>query len=343
MGQGGDASSAAINTWPEKGDSMRKAFIHSTEKEPHVIRRQEILAKYPQIEKLFGSDWRPAPFVVALVVIQLYLARESTKWSNLVFFLVAWIYGGAASHALSLMTHELSHDLLFGDNLGISKGKLNQWFGIFCNVGMGVPSSTMFKRYHMEHHIHQGDAEMDQDIPTAWEGRFFTNTPLKAIWLLLQPAFYALRPTFVRPKKMFLMDMVNTLVIICSDSLVVHFFGWKSLLFLVASTLLGMGFHPVAGHFIAEHYVFPGDKVETYSYYGPLNWICWNVGYHNEHHDFPRIPGWRLPQVRAIAPEFYNNLPRHKSWTYVLWKYVTDSDIGPYNRVVRGKHAIKGE
>ena len=309
---------------------MRKGFIFSEEKEPHIIRQKEILKKYPEIQKLYGSDWRPAPFAFALVVIQLTLAYYQKNWSNSLFFLVAWIYGGAASHALSLMTHELSHNLLF------AAPKMNEYFGIFCNIGMGIPSSTMFKRYHMEHHLYQGDFEKDQDIPTPWEGRFFTNTPLKALWLLMQPAFYALRPTIVRPKTPMTMDLINTFTIVISDLIVVHFCGLRGLGFLVASTLLGMGFHPVAGHFISEHYVFPGDKVETYSYYGPLNWICWNVGYHNEHHDFPKVPGWRLPEVRRIAPEFYNNLPQHKSWTYVLWKYVTDSHIGPYNRVIRG-------
>jgi len=74
--------------------------------------------------------------------------------------------------------------------------------------------------------------------------------------------------------------------------------------YLLASTLCAGSIHPCAAHFIAEHYVFSkaGDKenapVETYSYYGPLNSLCFNVGYHNEHHDFPFIPWTRLPKLK---------------------------------------------
>lgn len=36
-----------------------------------------------------------------------------------------------------------------------------------------------------------------------------------------------------------------------------------------------------------------------------------------------------------MAPEFYKDLPQHKSWTMVLWNYVTDPSIGPYSRMVK--------
>ena len=194
----------------------------------------------------------------------------------------------------------------------------------------------MFKRYHMEHHQYQGDSEKDVDVPTEWEGKFFRTTFLKCIWLLLQPAFYALRPTIVRPKPPRTLDIINFVTIIAIDALIAFYISPVCVGYLVISTLLGMGFHPVAGHFISEHYVFtPG--YETYSYYGSLNYICWNVGYHNEHHDFPRVPGWKLPLVKKIAPEYYDNLPHYQSWTGVLYKYLTDPTIGPFSRMVRNR------
>jgi len=320
MGKGGDASVQKVEG--------KTDFYRSNVEEPHSLRRKLILEKHPEIKELFGHDSRPVPYVVAIVLSQLVLAYM-TKYMNMpVFIITAWIYGGAASHALSLMTHELSHNLLFKEK------KHNDWFGIFCNIGMGMPSSTTFKRYHMEHHQFQGNDGIDVDLPTPQEGNFFTTPFRKFLFLTFQSCFYAIRPGVVRPKNLNPLDKLNHAVIWFMDAIILYVCGYAGILYLFLSVFFGMGLHPVAGHFIAEHYVFePGH--ETYSYYGSLNWICWNVGYHNEHHDFPRVPGWRLPQVKAIAPEFYDHLPQHKSWCYVLYRFVTDPNITPYARVVR--------
>merc|ERR1711988_1281987 len=118
-------------------------------------------------------------------------------------------------------------------------------------------------------------------------------------------------------------------------NLLVYFYsGRNGVLYLILGTLLGMGIHPLAGHFVAEHYTFITGQ-ETYSYYGPLNIFSLNVGYHNEHHDFPFIPGSRLPEVRRIAAKYYEGLPYHRSWTRVILGYIVDPLVGPYSRIKR--------
>jgi sphingolipid delta-4 desaturase len=321
-------------------------FIPSLLPEPHIARRKAILAAHPEIEKLYGNDTRVVPYVVALVLCQITFAVCASSMSWTVFLLLGWIVGGAFSHSLSLMAHETSHNLVF------ETPSANIYFGIFCNMGTGMPSATTFKKYHLEHHLFQGNEGIDVDLPTVFEGNFFYTPLRKFFFLLCQSIVYAVRPCIVRPKNMAASDIANYVVVIGFDIFLIYFFGFASFGFLLYSLFMGMGLHPVAGHFIGEHYIFAGGPKhdglqnshnvksldtfsETYSYYGPLNILCWNVGYHNEHHDFPRVPGWRLPLVKEIAPEFYCDLPCHESWTMVLVNFIFDNRMSPFNRVVR--------
>ncbi|XP_048488081.1 sphingolipid delta(4)-desaturase DES1 isoform X2 [Plutella xylostella] len=300
--------------------------------EPHASRRKIILEKYPEIKQLFGYDPLFKWVVTAMVVTQLasfpLVARLS--WGPLL--IAAYCFGGVINHSLMLAIHEISHNLAFGH----SRPLHNRLFGFFANLPIGIPISISFRKYHLEHHRYQGDEVLDTDLPTLIEAKLFNTTAGKCLWLLLQPFFYSFRPLIVRPKPPTPMELVNLVIQLFFDALIVKFFGWKVLGYMIYGSLMAMGLHPVAGHFVSEHYMFR-KGFETYSYYGPLNWITFNVGYHNEHHDFPAVPGRRLPEVKRIASEFYDNLPQHHSWTSVLYDFATDPEVGPYARVKR-KH-----
>jgi sphingolipid delta-4 desaturase len=147
-------------------------------------------------------------------------------------------------------------------------------------------------------------------------------------------------------------QLANIAAQLLFDWALVRFFSWNSLIYLLLSSFLAGSLHPCAGHFISEHYVFsrargsrskptPHDPAiplpETYSYYGPLNVLIYNVGLHNEHHDFPAVPWTRLPVLHKIAREFYEDLPQHTSLVSVLWRFVRDENVGLWCRVKRAK------
>jgi sphingolipid 4-desaturase/C4-monooxygenase len=351
MGKGGDnsvvaAPAAAVRKYNNHRENVQDDdFIWSNQDEPHASRRQAILKKYPQIKQLYGHDPMLKYKIALAMVVQLSLAyqfryqffggpTDRPKYSFWWFLAVAWTIGGTCNHMMFMAFHELSH------NLGFKQPKHNRWYAMFvANLPVGIPAAISFKRYHMDHHKYQGVDGIDVDIPTAVEGRIFNNCFTKFLFVFFQLAFYAIRPMLVNPKPPGVDELMNAVVVISFDLFIVFYWGPGALIYLLLSTLLGGGLHPVAGHFIAEHFVFPEDRkagnVETYSYYGLTNLLTFNVGYHNEHHDFPFVPGSRLPQVRQIAKEFYDPLPHHTSYIYVLYSYIFNPHITAFSRVKR--------
>lgn len=306
-------------------------FTWMANEEPHRSRRAEILKKHPEIKRLYGHEWRTKYMVAATVLLQtaLAVAMRNTSWP--LFLAVIYIVGATANHSLFLAIHEWSH------NLGFKNPSHNQIASAFANVPIGIPYSASFKPYHMDHHRNQGVHGLDTDIPHPTEANIIQNrTPLKVLYMLTQLAFYAIRPTVIKPLKPTAIMAFNLIVQLSYDALLYHFFGFNALLYLLLSTFICGSFHPTAGHFLSEHLeVVRG--VETYSYYGPLNYVTYNVGYHNEHHDFPFVPWSRLPEVKRIAKEFYDPLPVCESWVGIIGRYVMDPKLGAYSRVKRTK------
>jgi hypothetical protein len=92
-----------------------------------------------------------------------------------------------------------------------------------------------------------------------------------------QILFYALRPTFVRSQRLTRWHLLNILTQLVFDFALVTTFGTRPLIYLIMSSFFAGSLHPCAGHFIAEHYLWDGMEQETYSYYGPLNVLAYNV------------------------------------------------------------------
>ena len=150
-----------------------------------------------------------------------------------------------------------------------------------------------------------------------------------------QILFYALRPGFIRSQSPTIWHFINIGIQIIFDYLFITSFGSRAFMYLLLSSFFAGSLHPTAGHFIAEHYLWDGLPQETYSYYGPLNVLAYNVGYHNEHHDFPSVAWTRLPALKALAPEFYDTLPSHPSWPMVIVNFIRDREVGIFARAKR--------
>lgn len=279
--------------------------------------------------------------ISALVIINIASAYFVTNVITLSYFwttVAAYCFAGFINHCLLVGIHEISHNVVFGNSHPIA----NRLFGIWANIPIIVPMSVSFKKYHVDHHRFLATEGYDTDLPTDWEGRFFSNPPAKILWLFLYPVFYAIRPLIIRPMPPTKLELLNFFIQLSFDALLIYYWGFKAFYYLLMATLLSMGLHPMAAHFVAEHYMFDRGY-ETYSYYGPWNILTWNIGYHMEHHDFPYIACTKLPEVKRIASEFYDDLPQHKSWFGVWREFIFNPCCGPYSRVKREYNDVYGE
>jgi sphingolipid delta-4 desaturase len=265
------------------------------------------------------------------------LSGQSWWW----VFGAAYLIGAFADHALFVLIHECAHKLIFKNRAA------NKMAGMIANIPLIFPSSVSFETYHLKHHSFQGVHELDGDLPNYWEAKLINHYFIgKVIWLLFYPIFQVFRLNRLREIAPFdKWVALNWVIQIASMTAIAWFLGAQSFVYLVASFFFSVGLHPLGARWIQEHYLTHGEQ-ETYSYYGILNGVAFNVGYHNEHHDFPSVPWNRLPDIKKTAPTFYESLASHQSWTALFLRFLFDQEISLFSRVVRknrGKVALSDE
>jgi sphingolipid 4-desaturase/C4-monooxygenase len=314
--------------------TARTEFRQSVAREPHRERTRYLLRQYPDVRELIGKNAFSFVWILSVVALQVtiaWLVRGQPVWLML---LVAYLVGAFANHALFVLVHECAHNLVF-------RGKVaNLWTGMLANLPLVVPSSVSFRYYHIKHHSHQGVYELDADLPNEWEARLIGRGAVrKALWLALFPFVQLFRPYRLReiaPVDRWI--VVNFIVQMAFNVAVWAVCGPIAFFYLLASLFFSIGLHPLGARWIQRHYM-TGDSEdqETYSYYGPLNRLAFNVGYHNEHHDMPSIPWNRLPEIRRRAPELYDTLEYHSSWTRLLVRFIFSREITLFSRITRSE------
>ena len=290
-----------------------------------------MLAAHPELRALMGPDTSSIAWIVALTFVQLALAVAVGGRAWYVWLTCAYVVGATIDHALWALIHETSHNLVMRSRNG------NRIAAIMANLPLVFPGAIAFCKYHLLHHRHMGDMDFDAGVPGPDESRMIGRSGvMKALWIggtfIVQGI---LRPHRMTKVRMFDgWTVVNFVVEIGAMAALIRLAGWGPFAYLLASSILAIGLHPLGARWVQEHFALaPGQ--ETYSYYGPLNKVSFNVGYHNEHHDIVGVPWSRLPEVRRIAPEFYEGLQSYRSWTGLLVRFLRDRDITLFTYIVR--------
>jgi len=290
----------------------------------HLRRHREILREHPGVKELFGADPASAVWTVVLAAAQIALAVHVAHTRPWVLVAMAITVGAVVAHALGVLIHEASHNLVF------RRGWPNKVVAIVANVPHGAPAAIEFRHQHMLHHRYLGDAAdpdgRDTQAPTRREVEVVGHSTLaKILSFTFGRFFYKARPANAVPHDRWFWSNVAACVAV--DVALVGLAGWRALAYLLLSSLVAFGPHVMGARRVAEHLTLrPGQP--TNSYYGALNLVSFDVGYHVEHHDFPAVPWRRLRRLHAMAPEPYRNLASIRSWSWLMAAYFFDSRYG---------------
>jgi fatty acid desaturase len=258
---------------------------------------------------------RPLPARHFLVLArQLVLLAASVTGSALLQRWFLWlpcsIVSGFVVFGFTVLLHEVVHEAVFDERRSAGNRVLG-WVYAFPS---GI-SCTQFTRWHLDHHAQLGDGDADPK-------RHHLSPKRNARWLkalYLTPALFfiyfraAARETATYPAELQarirrerLVTVVGQLSILAA--LIVLAGWWVAfkvymvpyfLVFPVAFTLNRLG----------QHYAIdPADPAKWSTLMAP-SWF-WDMaflwsGHHLEHHYFPRVPFYRLPELHALLGPFF--------------------------------------
>lgn len=287
----------------------------------HDERRARIRNNHPEVRELYGPDPRTQLAILGVVGGHFAVARSLAAASFGPWLGATLVIGPTLAHAIGVLIHEATH------NLVAQGGTANKVWGLVLNLPLGAPAATEFRQQHLLHHRHL--AETDQDVgrdtqaPTwaedAWVG---TSSWRKLVSFTAGRFYWKGRPANKVPFDGWM--IANWVTSFGAITVVAIGWGAAPALYLLCSSLLAFGPHPFGARRLSEHLPVREEQ-PTNSYYGPLNAVSFNVGYHVEHHDFPNIPWTRIKQLKQLARDEYEELFAFRSWSKLIASYFWDA------------------
>jgi fatty acid desaturase len=268
------------------------------------------------------SALQPSRFFAALgvdVLILLLAILISERIGGWLVYGTAVIVIGSRLHALAILMHEATH----------YRATPTRWLNEMVGEYLAMPVLIKMQEYrktHFAHHSHVNTSDDPDWIRKLGDMDFaFPKSALEIGGMLLPFAtgvkFFILLRKLKQQSSNYAQSSTTqsrlvvarsiAIVVIVSLSIVLKF--WTLLIFywiipLLTSTMVFFQIRSVAEHFaIASDHAFN----RTRTVISPF-WEAWllaphNVNYHLEHHLYPSVPFYRLPELhnRAMASEEY--------------------------------------
>ncbi len=217
--------------------------------------------------------------------------------------LIAVLLLGSQLHALTVLQHECGHRNAF------RSAPANLWMGRFLAWFIVFPF-TAFTECHRRHHRYLGDPERDPDDWHYASGRG---------WMLPRIATFAARFTWLsmtrygaQVRGMVLRELLFNLATMTAIAAAFAWYGRLdlfALIFIAPLMLLTLVINPISRGY--EHYpmaTFGGHDHgrldlarNTITVTSPTISLLWaNINYHVEHHVYPAVPFYHLPQLHRL-------------------------------------------
>ncbi len=315
-----------------------RARTRAASENPHLERSRRLLARHPEARALVGNAPETAAVAVGLVAAQLAIAARVRELPFAWLVLLAYVVGAFVAHGLYRVLHECAHDLVFPSQGG------NQALGLVANLPLVFPWAAWQRKVHPLHHACQGVEGWDPELPLPGEAQWVGGSPWrKALWLGLAFAVQPARAARIRAMTFWDAALLsNAALQVAFAGAIAACLGVRALAFLALSSVFATGLHPLGARPILAHVAAVSGRQEATSYYGPLNGLAFNAGYHAEHHDLLRVPWLRLPALKRLAPEFYAGHRFHRAWAGLLIRFVLDPSMGLDCRFGPGHRAARG-